>query len=62
LLRSIVLSADVSAKEITVAVAADLQSVMHDVAAQFQKEISESAKAIYGSSGKHRGDFARGEV
>jgi ABC-type molybdate transport system substrate-binding protein len=62
LLRSIVLSADISAEEITVAAAADLQSVMHDVITQFQKKISKSAKVIYGSSGKNRGDFVRGEV
>ena len=39
------------AQEITVAVAADLQSAMQDVAARFQKETGKPVKLIYGSSG-----------
>jgi len=35
----------VAAQEITVAAAADLQSVMQDLAAQFQKETGKSAYA-----------------
>ena len=41
----------VGAQEITVAAAADLQFVMQDVAAHFQKETGKSVKLIYGSSG-----------
>ncbi len=40
-----------NAQEITVAAAADLQSVMQDVAARFQKETGKTVKPIYGSSG-----------
>ncbi len=40
-----------SAQEITVAAAADLQSVMQEVAARFQKETGKTVKPIYGSSG-----------
>src|SRR5947208_16224590 len=39
------------AQEITVAAAADLQFVMQDIAARFQKETGKSVKPIYGSSG-----------
>ena len=39
------------AQEITVAAAADLQFVMQDIAARFQKETGKSVKLIYGSSG-----------
>ncbi len=39
------------AQEITVAAAADLQFVMQDVAARFQKETGKTVKLIYGSSG-----------
>jgi len=39
------------AQEITVAAAADLQSVMQDVAARFQKETGKTVKLTYGSSG-----------
>jgi molybdate transport system substrate-binding protein len=39
------------AQEITVAAAADLQFVMQDVAARFQKETGKSVKLISGSSG-----------
>jgi len=39
------------AQEIRVAAAADLQSVMQDIASRFQKETGESVKPIYGSSG-----------
>lgn len=39
------------AQEITVAAAADLQSVMQDIATRFQKETGKSVKLIYGSSG-----------
>ena len=39
------------AQEITVAAAADLQFVMQDIAARFQKEAGKSVKLIYGSSG-----------
>jgi molybdate transport system substrate-binding protein len=40
-----------AAQSITVAAAADLQSAMRDVAAQFQKETGKEVKLIYGSSG-----------
>ncbi len=40
-----------SAQETTVAAAADLQFVMQDVAARFQKETGKSVKLTYGSSG-----------
>lgn len=40
-----------AAQSITVAAAADLQSAMQDVAAQFQKETGKEVKVIYGSSG-----------
>jgi len=40
-----------AAQSITVAAAADLQSAMQDVAAQFQKETGKEVKLIYGSSG-----------
>jgi molybdate transport system substrate-binding protein len=39
------------AQEITVAAAADLQFVMQDVAARFQKQTGNKVKLIYGSSG-----------
>jgi molybdate transport system substrate-binding protein len=39
------------AQEITVAAAADLQSVMQDITTRFQKETGKSVKLIYGSSG-----------
>jgi molybdate transport system substrate-binding protein len=39
------------AQEITVAAAADLQSVMQDVATRFQKETGKTVKLTYGSSG-----------
>ncbi len=39
------------AQEITIAAAADLQFVMQDIAARFQKETGKSVKPIYGSSG-----------
>ena len=39
------------AQEITIAAAADLQFVMQDIAARFQKETGKSVKLIYGSSG-----------
>ncbi len=38
-------------QEITVAAAADLQSVMQDISARFQKEAGKTVKPIYGSSG-----------
>ncbi len=40
-----------AAQEITVAAAADLQFVMQDVGARFQKETGKMVKLIYGSSG-----------
>ena len=40
-----------AAQEITVAAAADLQFVMQDVTAQFQKETGKTVKLTYGSSG-----------
>jgi len=40
-----------SAQEITVAAAADLQSVMQEVVARFQKDTGKTVKVIYGSSG-----------
>ena len=39
------------AQEITVAAAADLQSVMQDITDRFQKETGKTVKVIYGSSG-----------
>ncbi len=39
------------AQEVTVAAAADLQFVMQDVAARFQKETGKNVKLTYGSSG-----------
>ncbi len=39
------------AQEITVAAAADLQSVMQDISTRFQKETGKTVKLIYGSSG-----------
>jgi molybdate transport system substrate-binding protein len=39
------------AQEITVAAAADLQFVMQDITARFQKDTGRSVKLIYGSSG-----------
>jgi molybdate transport system substrate-binding protein len=39
------------AQEITVAAAADLQFVMQDIAARFQKETGKTVKLTYGSSG-----------
>jgi molybdate transport system substrate-binding protein len=39
------------AQQITVAAAADLQSVMQDIAARFQKETGKNVKLTYGSSG-----------
>jgi len=46
-----VLAGPCAAQSITVAVAADLQFAMQDVAAQFQKETGKEVKLIYGSSG-----------
>src|SRR4051794_14481419 len=40
-----------NAQEFTVAAAADLQFVMQDAAARFQKETGKTVKLIYGSSG-----------
>src|SRR4051812_40629704 len=40
-----------AAQEITVGAAADLQFVMQDVGARFQKETGKTVKLIYGSSG-----------
>lgn len=40
-----------AAQEITVAAAADLQSAMQDVAAQFQKDTGTTVRVTYGSSG-----------
>jgi molybdate transport system substrate-binding protein len=40
-----------AAQEITIAAAADLQFVMQDISAQFQKDTGKSVKVIYGSSG-----------
>ena len=40
-----------NAQEITVAAAADLQSVMQEITTRFQKEAGKSVKVIYGSSG-----------
>jgi molybdate transport system substrate-binding protein len=39
------------AQEITVAAAADLQSVMQDITSHFQRETGKNVKLIYGSSG-----------
>ncbi len=44
-------SAVCNAQEITVAAAADLQSVMQETTSRFQKEAGKSVKVIYGSSG-----------
>jgi molybdate transport system substrate-binding protein len=48
---SLALSGYLSAQEITVAAAADLQSAMQEIAARFQKESGKNVKVIYGSSG-----------
>ena len=40
-----------AAQDFTVAAAADLQSAMQDVAAQFQKQTGKTVKVTYGSSG-----------
>ena len=40
-----------AAQEITIAAAADLQFVMQDIGAQFQKQTGKTVKLIYGSSG-----------
>ena len=40
-----------AAQEITIAAAADLQSVMQDITTRFQKEAGKNVKLIYGSSG-----------
>jgi molybdate transport system substrate-binding protein len=48
---SLVLGGYLSAQEITVAAAADLQSAMQEIAARFQKESGKNVKVIYGSSG-----------
>jgi molybdate transport system substrate-binding protein len=45
------LSAGLAAQEITVAAAADLQSVMQEIATRFQKETGKTVKPTYGSSG-----------
>ena len=47
-------------QEITVAAASDLQFVMQDVAARFQKETGKNVKLIYGSSGSSRSSFKMG--
>lgn len=39
------------AQDLTVAAAADLQSVMQDIVAQFQKQTGKDVRVIYGSSG-----------
>jgi molybdate transport system substrate-binding protein len=41
----------VSAQEITVAAAADLQYAMRDIAARYEKESGKTVKLVYGSSG-----------
>lgn len=51
LVALILISQFCAAQSITVAAAADLQSAMQDVAAQFQKEKGKEVKVIYGSSG-----------
>ena len=51
LVAVILISEFCPAQAITVAAAADLQSAMQDVAAQFQKEKGKEVKVIYGSSG-----------
>jgi molybdate transport system substrate-binding protein len=40
-----------ASQEITVAVAADLQSVMQDVSTRFEREMGKRVKVIFGSSG-----------
>src|SRR6476646_8943018 len=45
------LAALVSAQDVTVAAAADLQSAMQEIGARFQKETGKTVKVIYGSSG-----------
>ena len=51
LILIVLLCAFCPAQSITVAAAADLQSAMQDVAAQFQKETGKQVKLVYGSSG-----------
>jgi molybdate transport system substrate-binding protein len=41
----------VNAQDLTVAAAADLQSVMQEISTRFQKETGKTVKVIYGSSG-----------
>jgi molybdate transport system substrate-binding protein len=41
----------VNAQDLTAAAAADLQSVMQEISARFQKETGKTVKVIYGSSG-----------
>jgi len=48
---ALALSGRLRSQEITVAAAADLQSVLQDAAARFQKESGKTVKPIYGSSG-----------
>jgi molybdate transport system substrate-binding protein len=50
-LLSILLTGLCAAQEITVAVAADLQFAMQDIAIRFHKETGNSVRLIYGSSG-----------
>ena len=45
------LAALVSAQDVAVAAAADLQSAMQEIGARFQKETGKTVKVIYGSSG-----------
>jgi molybdate transport system substrate-binding protein len=51
LVAVILISEICQAQSITVAAAADLQSAMQDVAAQFQKKKGKEVRVIYGSSG-----------
>lgn len=51
LIAVILICAFCPAQTVTVAAAADLQSAMQDVAAQFQKETGKQVKLVYGSSG-----------
>ena len=45
------LPASAAAQQITIAAAADLQSAMQEIAAQFHKETAMNVRVIYGSSG-----------
>jgi molybdate transport system substrate-binding protein len=51
LITALLISGVASAQQITVAAASDLQFVLPDVAARFQKDTGQSVKLVFGSSG-----------